>query len=394
MLNSSSQSSKAPPPPGSSDACAALLANGKAAARAGRKAEARFFFNQVLEIDPSHSEALLWLAYLAGGGRRSLAFLVRVLESAPENPQARAAIRWARSRATPQSAQPAKALPARPSKRAGYIGRSVAAALVVFLGLIVGLATAAFVLERPSAEPTRAQVAALPTSASTAVPVAAANVTPTVHGATANVTPTVNAATTNVTPEPTEEPVLFPSHTPTPTETPSPTPSPTPLPTATQRPTATATNPPPTATATAAPPTPTPTAAPATPTSTQLPTAPIGDSFRWIDVDLTNQRLVAYEGERPVRSVIVSTGLPRTPTVTGRFKIYVKYRAARMSGPGYDLPGVPYVMYFYRGYGLHGTYWHNNFGRPMSHGCVNLPTPEAEWLFNWASVGTPVVVHY
>jgi lipoprotein-anchoring transpeptidase ErfK/SrfK len=49
-------------------------------------------------------------------------------------------------------------------------------------------------------------------------------------------------------------------------------------------------------------------------------------------------------------------------------------------------------MYFYQGYALHGTYWHNNFGTPMSHGCVNMPTPEAEWAFNWASIGTPVIV--
>jgi lipoprotein-anchoring transpeptidase ErfK/SrfK len=137
-----------------------------------------------------------------------------------------------------------------------------------------------------------------------------------------------------------------------------------------------------------------PSPVPATLPPTPFPTARIGDNFRWIDVDLTHQRLIAYEGETAVRWVTVSTGLPRTPTVTGRFKIYVKYRAASMSGPGYYLESVPYVMYFYRGYGLHGTYWHSNFGQPMSHGCVNLPTPEAAWLFNWASVGTPVVVHY
>ncbi|MGH2524849.1 MAG: L,D-transpeptidase, partial [Anaerolineales bacterium] len=76
------------------------------------------------------------------------------------------------------------------------------------------------------------------------------------------------------------------------------------------------------------------------------------------------------------------------------YRIYVKYVAADMAGPGYYLPSVPYVMYFYLGYGLHGTYWHNNFGRPMSHGCVNLQTDQAGWLFNWASVGTPVNVHY
>jgi lipoprotein-anchoring transpeptidase ErfK/SrfK len=65
-----------------------------------------------------------------------------------------------------------------------------------------------------------------------------------------------------------------------------------------------------------------------------------------------------------------------------------------MVGPGYDLPNVPYVMYFYQGYGLHGTYWHHNFGHPMSHGCVNFKTEDAGWLYNWASVGTLVNIHY
>jgi lipoprotein-anchoring transpeptidase ErfK/SrfK len=115
---------------------------------------------------------------------------------------------------------------------------------------------------------------------------------------------------------------------------------------------------------------------------------------RWIDVDLTNQVLVAYEGETPARVITVSTGLRYTPTPTGRFHVYVKYVYDDMAGPGYYLADVPYVMYFYRGYGIHGTYWHNNFGQPMSHGCINLPTPEAEWLFNWASVGTLVNIHY
>lgn len=116
-------------------------------------------------------------------------------------------------------------------------------------------------------------------------------------------------------------------------------------------------------------------------------------SGRWIDVDLSAQRLVAYEGSRAVFSAVVSTGLPRTPTVQGRFRIYVKLRSTTMAGPGYRLPGVPYTMYFYKGYGLHGTYWHNNFGHPMSHGCVNLRTSDAQWLFNWASVGTLVNIH-
>jgi LysM repeat protein len=109
-------------------------------------------------------------------------------------------------------------------------------------------------------------------------------------------------------------------------------------------------------------------------------------------VILRQQRVYFYENGKLVRTSLSSTGLPRTPTVVGDFKIYVKYRAQTMYGPGYYLPSVPYVMYFFRDYGLHGTYWHNNFGRPMSHGCVNLPTPVAEWLYNWSEVGTPVFV--
>jgi lipoprotein-anchoring transpeptidase ErfK/SrfK len=130
------------------------------------------------------------------------------------------------------------------------------------------------------------------------------------------------------------------------------------------------------------------------PPAPQPPSPSPGGSGRWIDIDLSAQRLTAYSGSTPVRSTLVSTGLPRTPTPTGSYRIYVKYTATTMSGPGYYLPNVPYTMYFYRGYGIHGTYWHSNFGRPMSHGCVNLPTSEARWLFYWASVGTLVRIHY
>ncbi len=119
---------------------------------------------------------------------------------------------------------------------------------------------------------------------------------------------------------------------------------------------------------------------------------------KWIDVNLTTQTVTAYEGQTPVLTSLASTGTRYTPTVVGTFKIYVKYTSTRMTGGSgasyYDLPNVPYTMYFYKGYALHGTYWHNNFGTPMSHGCVNLPTSNAEWLFNWAPVGTQVVTHY
>ncbi len=121
---------------------------------------------------------------------------------------------------------------------------------------------------------------------------------------------------------------------------------------------------------------------------------PQASGERWIDVDLSSQTLTAYQGNAAVFSALISSGLPGTPTVVGRYQIYTKLTSTRMSGPGYDLPNVPYTMYFYRGYAIHGTYWHNNFGSPMSHGCVNMKTQDAAWVFNWASIGTPVVTHW
>ena len=103
----------------------------------------------------------------------------------------------------------------------------------------------------------------------------------------------------------------------------------------------------------------------------------------------------AYEGSTLIRTFLVSTVVAAHPTVTGQFHVYVKYRYALMTGPGYYLPNVPYTMYFYESYGLHGTYWHHNFGHPMSHGCVNLKTEDAQWLYeNFVSIGTLVNVHY
>ncbi len=114
---------------------------------------------------------------------------------------------------------------------------------------------------------------------------------------------------------------------------------------------------------------------------------------RWIDVDISDQRLTAYEDDTPVRSTLVSTGLPDTPTPVGQFRIWIKFRYDDMAGADYYIEDVPYVMYFHQGYGLHGVTWHGNFGHPMSHGCVNVPTPEAAWLFEWADVGTLVNIH-
>jgi lipoprotein-anchoring transpeptidase ErfK/SrfK len=127
------------------------------------------------------------------------------------------------------------------------------------------------------------------------------------------------------------------------------------------------------------------------PSAAEAP-APSTTVGKAIVVSVGKQRIYAYENGALVRSHLTSTGRPNTPTVLGDYKIYVKYAADDMSGPGYYLPQVPYTMYFYQGYAIHGTYWHNSFGRPMSHGCVNLPVDESQWFFNWAEVGTPVRV--
>ena len=120
---------------------------------------------------------------------------------------------------------------------------------------------------------------------------------------------------------------------------------------------------------------------------------PAAGGARWIEIDLSRQRLIAHQGNSVVLNAAVSTGISRYPTPVGRYAVRTKVRSQTMSGPGYRLPNVQWVMYFVGSYALHGTYWHNNFGRPMSHGCVNLTNANARFLYNWASTGTPVVVH-
>jgi lipoprotein-anchoring transpeptidase ErfK/SrfK len=119
----------------------------------------------------------------------------------------------------------------------------------------------------------------------------------------------------------------------------------------------------------------------------------VSSQEHWIDVDLSSQTVSAYEGWKAVQTFLASTGTWRTPTVTGRFRIHHKYETDDMRGPGYFLKDVPYTMYFHKSYGLHGTYWHSNFGQPMSHGCVNLSIEDAKWLFEFASEGALVNVH-
>ncbi|QQG42120.1 MAG: L,D-transpeptidase [Candidatus Woesebacteria bacterium] len=139
----------------------------------------------------------------------------------------------------------------------------------------------------------------------------------------------------------------------------------------------------------------------------ETPTKVLGEATltgeKHIYVDLTTQTLSAYQGDTLFLQTLISSG-KSFPTPTGEFTIWEMLRATRMSGGSgafaYDLPNVPYVMFYSgsgiaaaQGFSLHGTYWHNNFGHPMSHGCVNMRTIDAEKIFYWAEVGTKITVY-
>jgi uncharacterized protein YraI len=124
-----------------------------------------------------------------------------------------------------------------------------------------------------------------------------------------------------------------------------------------------------------------------------------GSGTLWIDVNLSTQYMRVYRGNTVIRQFYVSTGRPGFNTPTGTFYINRKIRSQTMSGvlggESYHVPNVPWVMYFTnRGHAIHGAYWHNNFGRVMSHGCVNLPVGTASWLYSVASSGTRMRIHY
>jgi hypothetical protein len=124
------------------------------------------------------------------------------------------------------------------------------------------------------------------------------------------------------------------------------------------------------------------------------------DENKRIIVDLSDQALYAYEGKKLFMMADVSTGLDGIPTPEGAYEIFRKTPSRYMQGPipgqttdEYDLPGVPWTMYFTGdGAAIHGTYWHDEFGFQHSHGCVNLPPDQARKLYDWAPLGTMVII--
>lgn len=320
------------------------------ALRQGDRQAARRWAHQAAVLSPDREEPWLILAALAGP-QASVAYLKRALEINPRSQRARKGMRWAIRRvrsARPPQQRPIITPPRSP--QALTLQRQVllpwvAILLIAIAGLLVGFRSSGLSLDFSSDDPPVVAQIGVSKATRTPTPTATFTLTP-----TPTFTPTPTATLT-----PTETPTLIPTDPPLPTDPPQP-----------EEPVA------------------------------ELPSLPpnVDKGEHWIDVNLTTQTTSAYEGKNLLRSFVVSTGTWQYPTVTGQYRIYVKYRYADMAGPGYYLADVPNVMYFYKGYGLHGTYWHNNFGTPMSHGCVNLTIPDSQWLFDFASVGTLVNVHY
>lgn len=328
-----------------------IAANTKRLLKASRKAlnegdrrEANRLARQAVKLSPNWEIPWLYLA-ASSPPEEGLKYVARALEINPDSSNARKAIRWHVKRLP----QEARQRGAREVQLPSYLSLQIAplealtrkrlfssSIIIPIMLLVIGFG---FWIGFVPADAQQPQVAF--------APIPKASLTPT------------------------------PTHTPTNTPTPTPTSTPTITPTPTNTPT----------------PTITPTPRPKISFEYSLDPEELANEGRWIDVDVGNQRVIAYEGSTVVATFVVSTGTQYHPTVLGQFRIWTKLRWDDMAGPGYYLPSVPFTMYFYQGYAIHGTYWHDNFGTRMSHGCVNLQTHDAEWLFEFASVGTIVNVH-
>jgi len=320
-----------------------MLNRAKDALNKGELQRARRLALRAVRLAPEHEEPWLYLASVSSP-EASISYLKKALEINPTSTQAKKGMHWAiqRFRKTHPGQKPKKVrLPVSIAEKALVSTQpsllSWSTAIVILIAvLLIWLWTPDFSFALPSFQST----------------------------------PQITLAA--------GENVRKVTFTPTPTNTPTPTPTPTNTPTPTITPT------------------PKPTKVPKTYPNyirSMLPNGVYPDE-RWFDINLTTQRMYAYDGDKLIKTFVVSTGLPGTPTVTGRFRVYVKYTSTLMTGPGYYLPNVPWTMYFYDGYGIHGTYWHNNFGHPMSHGCINMRNEDAQWAFGFASVGTLVNIHY
>ena len=391
-----------------------LYFDGVSAAVNGRRALAERLVRASLALDPGRYRAWLWLAGLVSSPQESLEYLERALALAPGEPLALEGIQWARQKlglqtSTPRETRPeetpvavaevpwpaaAESAPPKHWWRCAALGAVGIIGLVVCAGVLWVLSeygyTAVQTVWMGSQKPARPAVSSqLATAMHQRVRLSIASP----GSITFTATPTKVPAR-----RPTESKHLLPTTaTVTPVKPPATRPADKPV-SAAALPTVA--------------PSPSPTQAPFLGTGYFRPpwhparspialfTAPLRGMLnppgpylvqrgKWIEVDLTQQVLRAFEDDRLAMEFPVSTGLPQTPTVAGIFHIQSKYLSIDMYGPGYYLQDVPYTMAFYRGYTIHGTYWHNKFGRPMSHGCVNMKREDAKRLFNWAEPKLP-----
>lgn len=377
-----------------------LTRQARAALKASDKAQARALAQQALRADPQNYMAWMTLAVATPSPQAAMDYVQRAYRIKPDDPNVQKGLVWAKRRLAAAQKQQAELPTVIEAPSAIETGRKrrkkrpflpyALAALILLLGIsaigCIGWS------QRGDDGNTIAAVA--DGTMATATVVVTTNAV-TTNAVTTNVV-TTNVVTTNVvTPSlipPSPSPQATIESTPHPiqpkniaanskqdawaTWTTTPTPTNTPTPSPTWQATFLA------------------------PQAGDLGKRPlnIGINEKWIDVNLTTQTLVAYEGDLPVLQTLISSGLAQHATVTGQFRIWLRFEAQTMDGRrlGYDyyLENVPYVMYFFEDYALHGTFWHNNFGHPMSHGCVNMETGDAGWLFNWSQMGTVVNVHY
>lgn len=392
------------------------------AAKEGLKGVARAHLMTVFEQDSHNIPAMLWLAYVSPKPEDSLRLLNRILVLDPNNEQAKSGIRWAKARLKPPqnefdlvepqqqpkptqtapatiAAPPRKTRPARhtskkvkgrpPATRLQYSLRSLLTIIVIgLLGAIIGVGVSMFFM------PSETLAAWLPTpvelpgwkdstnalstpsvqfvkASQVAAPGSFASASDTIY-----TKPSQSIESDSIEPGSTSQSVVETIASPVKhlddkanllldQASPASSTEPSVL------------------------------IGPAQPVNSapvdpaQLAHQPAYPGEKWIEVNVTTQEVTAWEGNVPVISFIVSTGLPNTPTVLGEYNIYWKLEKTLMTGDDYYLPDVPYTMYFFNGYGLHGTYWHDNFGQPMSHGCVNLTIDNSKQLFEWADPVIP-----
>jgi len=349
-----------------------LTRQARVALKTGDKQQARSLAQQALRIDPQNHMAWMTLAVATPSPQAAMDYVQRAYRIQPDDPNVQKGLVWAKRRLAAQEKQQAELptyIDTHSEEEAGKKRPFFTYALAALI-LLLGISAIAYAgwSQRGSSDGDTIAAAIVSTMTTTAEAITLSPIPPSPSPQTA----------IESTPHPIQPKDIavnskqdaWATWTTTPTPTYTPTPSPTWQ--ATFR----------------------------APQEGELAERPLNISIneKWIDVNLTTQTLIAYEGNFPVFETLISSGLAQHATVTGQFRVWLRFEAQTMDGSrlGYDyyLENVPYVMYFFEDYAIHGTFWHNNFGNPMSHGCVNMETGDAGWIFNWSEMGTVVNVHY